>query len=222
MQIIIKGKQMEVLPRLRQHIERKAHKLTRLISPHNNAARLEVTIAEEHTRSAQDRYTVQILLAGATPTLRSEVSASKATVAFDQALSKLLAQFCRQKDRLTTARRHQRLPIKVLALARSGKLSALEGEEVAAATAARGEAAQEEADLTVPASLSEEQNEALWARIREIRSVPTKPMSDKEAILQMEALGLPFYPFVNEATNSVNVMYRLEKGGYGLLIPAVE
>ncbi|MBX5450596.1 MAG: ribosome-associated translation inhibitor RaiA, partial [Thermogemmatispora sp.] len=134
MQIIIKGKQMEVLPRLRQHIERKAHKLTRLISPRNNAARLEVTIAEEHTRSAQDRYTVQILLAGTTPMLRSEVSASKATVAFDQALSKLLAQFCRQKDRLTTARRHQRLPIKVLALARSGKLSTLEEEGRAAGT----------------------------------------------------------------------------------------
>ncbi|GER81541.1 MAG: ribosome-associated translation inhibitor RaiA [Thermogemmatispora sp.] len=221
MQIIIKGKQMEVMPRLRQHIERKAHKLTRLISPRNSTARLQITIAEEHTRSAQDRYTVQILLMGTSPTLRSEVSAPNATVAFDQALGKLLAQFCRQKDRLTTARRHQRLPIRVLALARSGQLSVLAGEEASVITAAREEAEEVE-DLPVPTSLSEEQNETVWARIREIRSLPTKPMSDKEAILQMEALGLPFYPFVNEATNSVNVMYRLEKGGYGLLIPALE
>ncbi|WP_069805108.1 ribosome hibernation-promoting factor, HPF/YfiA family [Thermogemmatispora onikobensis] len=221
MQIIIKGKQMEVMPRLRQHIERKAHKLTRLISPRNSTARLEITIAEEHARSAQDRYTVQILLMGVAPALRSEVSAPKVTVAFDQALGKLLAQFCRQKDRLTTARRHQRPLIKVLALARSGQLSLLEGEEGAVVTAAREETEATE-DLPVPTSLSEEQNETLWARIKEIRSLPTKPMSDREAILQMEALGLPFYPFVNEATNSVNVMYRLEKGGYGLLIPALE
>ena len=204
------------------HIERKAHKLTRLISPRSSAVRLEVTIAEEHTRSAQDRYTVQVLLTGTTPVLRSEVSAPKATAAFDQALSKLLAQFCRQKDRQTTARRHQRPPVKVLALARSGRLSLLEGEMGPVVTAAREEEAEEAEDLAVPARLSEEQNEALWARIKEIRSLPTKPMSDKEAILQMEALGLPFYPFVNEATNSVNVMYRLEKGGYGLLIPALE
>ncbi|WP_052888558.1 ribosome hibernation-promoting factor, HPF/YfiA family [Thermogemmatispora carboxidivorans] len=221
MQIIIKGKQMEVMPRLRQHIERKAHKLTRLISPRNSTARLEITIAEEHARSAQDRYTVQILLMGVVPTLRSEVSAPKATVAFDQAFGKLLAQFCRQKDRLTAARRHQRLPVKVLALARSGQLSVLEGKEGAVVTAEREEAEVTE-DLPVPTSLSEEQNETVWARIKEIRSLPTKPMSDREAILQMEALGLPFYPFVNEATNSVNVMYRLEKGGYGLLIPALE
>ena len=29
-------------------------------------------------------------------------------------------------------------------------------------------------------------------------------------------------PFFNEATNSVNVMYRLNKGAYGLLVPALE
>ncbi len=56
----------------------------------------------------------------------------------------------------------------------------------------------------------------------EIRSVPTKPMDDQEAIAQMEALDLSFYPFINEATNSVNVMYRLPKGGYGLLVPTIE
>ena len=47
MQIIIKGKQMDVPPRLRQHIERKVQRLSRLI---NADARIEVTVAEEQTR----------------------------------------------------------------------------------------------------------------------------------------------------------------------------
>jgi putative sigma-54 modulation protein len=215
MQMIIKGKQMEVTPRLRQYIERKAQKLARLIPPHNTAVRMETTITEERTRSARDRYTVQILLSGSSPALRSEVSAPTASLAFDQAFDKLVAQLSRQKDRLTSARRHQRVPIRVLALSPSGRLSLLEGQGVVSTLEAEDEVA-------LPLSVSEEENEEMWAGIKEIRRVPTKPMSDKEAILQMETLGLAFYPFLNEATNTVNVMYRLEKGGYGLLIPSPE
>jgi putative sigma-54 modulation protein len=47
-------------------------------------------------------------------------------------------------------------------------------------------------------------------------------MSDREVIAEMEMSGLSFYPFFNEETRSVNVMYRLDKGGYGLLVPALE
>jgi len=47
-------------------------------------------------------------------------------------------------------------------------------------------------------------------------------MNHEEVIAQMEALGLSFLPFYNEATGSVNVMYRLDKGGYGLLLPTLE
>jgi len=38
----------------------------------------------------------------------------------------------------------------------------------------------------------------------------------------MEQEGNAFYPFFNAETNSVNVMYRLDNGGYGLLVPAQE
>jgi len=47
-------------------------------------------------------------------------------------------------------------------------------------------------------------------------------MSDQEVIAEMETHGLSFYPFFNEETRSVNVMYRLNEGGYGLLVPALE
>ena len=74
----------------------------------------------------------------------------------------------------------------------------------------------------VTSSVVEEHNEEIWSRVLEIRRLPTKPMDDQEVIAQMEALGLSFLPFFNEATNSVNVMYRLDKGGYGLLVPELE
>ncbi|MBO0791109.1 MAG: sigma 54 modulation/S30EA ribosomal C-terminal domain-containing protein, partial [Ktedonobacteraceae bacterium] len=62
----------------------------------------------------------------------------------------------------------------------------------------------------------------IWSRIIEIRRLPARPMSDREVIAQMEKSGADYYPFFNGETNSVNVMYRLDQGGYGLLVPAVE
>ena len=79
----------------------------------------------------------------------------------------------------------------------------------------------EEEEL-VATPISEERNEEIWSKILEIRRIQTKPMSDQEVIGEMEKNDLSFYPFFNEETGSVNVMYRLDKGGYGLLVPALE
>ncbi len=44
-----------------------------------------------------------------------------------------------------------------------------------------------------------------------------KPMSVEEAIMQLDASGTEFFPFVNEETDEVNVVFRKKDGGYGLL-----
>lgn len=216
MNIIIKGKQMEVTPRLRQYIERKVQRLSRLV---DEDARVEVTVTEEQTRSAHDRYCVQLALAGGVGgfhPIRSEVSGLNANKALDVALDKVLAQLGRQKGRHTTAVRHRTPPVKVLTLTRSGDIYPLEGnEESDDGVGEVGELDGEYANIPV----EHEQNEEIWLRVLEIRRVPTKPMDDQEVIAQMELSGASFLPFFNEATNSVNVMYKLGNGGYGLLVP---
>src|SRR6266704_2142153 len=168
MQIIITSRQMELTPRLRQHIERKVQRLSRFV---NTDARVEIIVAEERTRSARDRYSVHVALTSGSHPIRSEVSAVNANTALDIVLAKVTTQLGRKKGREKAALRLRTSPAQILSLSRSGKLS---------------------------------------------------PMEDQEAIVQMEALGLAFYPFFNEATNSVNVMYRLDTGGYGLLVPDLE
>jgi putative sigma-54 modulation protein len=206
MQIIIKGKQTEVQPRLREHIERKVQKLSRLVGSN---ARIEVTVSEEKTRSSHDRYTVQLAISNNSHAIHSEVSATNANMALDLVLDKATAQLCRYKDRQTSSRRHRTPPVKVLSLSRSGSLSSIEEEGV------------EEEEL-VATPITEERNEEIWSKILEIRRIQTKPMSDQEVIAEMEKNDLSFHPFFNEETGSVNVMYRLDKGGYGLLVPALE
>jgi ribosome hibernation promoting factor len=46
------------------------------------------------------------------------------------------------------------------------------------------------------------------------------PMSAEEAVLQLELVGHAFFVFRNEESNEINVVYRRNDGGYGLIEPA--
>jgi len=214
MNIIIKGRQMEVPPRLRQYIEQKVKRLSRFVG---DDVRVEVTVADEKIRSSRGRYTVQLALTQTSHPIRSEVSAINANVALDLVLDKVTAQLGRHKDRLTTTRRHHTPAMKILSLSRTGTLVPVEVEDEH-----NDGDMQDEIQESFASSLPEERNEEIWSRIVEIRHLPATPMNDQEVIEQMEALGASFYPFFNQETNSVNVMYRLVQGGYGLLVPAME
>ncbi|HTK10772.1 MAG TPA: ribosome-associated translation inhibitor RaiA [Ktedonobacteraceae bacterium] len=206
MQIVIKGKQLPVTPLLRDKIERKTRKLAHFVT---EDTRVEVTVAEEQTRSAQDRFSVHLALSGNASPIYSEVSALNVTTALDKVLDKVVAQLGRQKKRQTTARRHHTPAVKVLALARSGELTSMEEEEAST-------------PLRVDDTLEPIRNEEIWSQVMEIRQLPTRAMGDQEVIDQMERSGASFLPFYNEETSSINVMYRLAEGGYGLLVPAME
>jgi len=47
--------------------------------------------------------------------------------------------------------------------------------------------------------------------------IDTKPMSEEEAILQMELIGHDFFLFKNDRTNEVCVVYKRKDKGYGIL-----
>jgi putative sigma-54 modulation protein len=47
--------------------------------------------------------------------------------------------------------------------------------------------------------------------------IDTKPMSEEEAILQMELIGHDFFLFKNDKTNELCVVYKRKDNGYGIL-----
>ncbi len=57
--------------------------------------------------------------------------------------------------------------------------------------------------------------------IRE-KTVVLKPESVEEAILQMNLLGHQFYMFLNAETDVINVVYKRNANGYGLIAPDVD
>lgn len=67
----------------------------------------------------------------------------------------------------------------------------------------------------------EVEEEAEFELVR-TKTVPIKPQSVDEAILQMNMLGHQFYMFRNSANESVAVVYKREDGGYGLIEPEAD
>ena len=60
------------------------------------------------------------------------------------------------------------------------------------------------------------------APIARRKEITVTAMNEAEAIEQMELLGHNFFVFFNDATGSINVLYRRSEGGYGVLVPQVE
>jgi len=56
-------------------------------------------------------------------------------------------------------------------------------------------------------------------RIVRTKRFSVTPMTDEEAIEQMELLGHDFFIFYNPTTASMNVVYRRKDGNYGMLQP---
>lgn len=49
------------------------------------------------------------------------------------------------------------------------------------------------------------------------KTIESKPMSEDEAILQMELLGHEFFVFKNSDTSDINVIYKRKDSNYGIL-----
>ena len=47
--------------------------------------------------------------------------------------------------------------------------------------------------------------------------IENKPMSEEEAILQMELIGHEFFAFKNVDTGDVNIVYKRKDGDYGIM-----
>ena len=56
-------------------------------------------------------------------------------------------------------------------------------------------------------------------RIVKSKQFTVKPMNPEEAALQLELVGHDFFVFRSDESGEVNVIYRRNDGGYGLIEP---
>ena len=79
--------------------------------------------------------------------------------------------------------------------------------------------ASQEFDLGEPLPVDADEDMDSEQIIVRTKRFALQPMSEEEAIDQMELLGHDFFVFFNIADNAINVLYQRHDGNYGLLQP---
>jgi putative sigma-54 modulation protein len=96
MELIIKGKNVEVTDRLRDYVEKKVGKLDRYLPSINEAW---VELSTEETRSAQDRQVCQMTVRANGTILRAEERSDDIFSSIDTVLDKMYRQIARYKGK---------------------------------------------------------------------------------------------------------------------------
>ncbi len=50
-----------------------------------------------------------------------------------------------------------------------------------------------------------------------VKEIEFQPLTEEEALVQIDLLGHDFFAYIDRDTNNVHVLYRRDNGGYGLL-----
>ena len=66
-------------------------------------------------------------------------------------------------------------------------------------------------------SIEIEKDEKNTNKVVKRKNIEVKPMSEEEAILQMELLSHEFYMFIDSDTDKPAVVYKRKNGGYGII-----
>jgi putative sigma-54 modulation protein len=73
-----------------------------------------------------------------------------------------------------------------------------------------------------PVEEGEEEEEILLGKVVRIKRFPVKPMTEEEAVEQMELLGHDFFLFFDADADTYALLYRRRDGSYGMIIPETE
>lgn len=192
--IVIKGRNVEVPDHYREHIADKLDKVARF---DRKVIRVDVELLHEPNPRQQDNsQRVEITCISRGPVVRAEASARDFYTALDTAITKLNGRLRRAADRRRTHR------------ARRGPAS------VAEATAQL--AAELPAAGTTQTAEKPEPDEQPWRIVRE-KEHPGTPMTVDDALFQMELVGHDFYLFQDKESGRPSVVYRRKGYDYGLI-----
>jgi ribosomal subunit interface protein len=196
--IVVKGRNVEVPDHYRVHVADKLQKIERY---DNKIIRVDVELFHERNPRQSDRcQRVEITCVSRGPVVRAEASAGDFYSALDVAIAKLDNRLRRAADR-RRVHRGRHAPV-----------------SVAAATAAVEEAFRASNSV----ALAEREEEAAaeddqpWHIVR-LKEHSAEPMAVDDALFQMELVGHDFYLFMDKESGQPSVVYRRKGYDYGVI-----
>jgi ribosomal subunit interface protein len=199
--IVVKGRNVEVPDHYREHV---ADKLSKVERYDQKLIRADVELFHERNPRQSDRcQRIEITVMSRGPVVRAEACAQDFYAALDCAINKLDGRLRRSADR-RRVHRGRRAPVSVAA-ATAGLPTDLPSVEATSAD-----------DEAFDFSLAEHDDSQPWRIVRE-KEHPADPMTVDDALFQMELVGHDFYLFHDKESGRPSVVYRRRGYDYGLL-----
>ena len=207
MDIVVKGRNVEVPDHYREHVAQKLAPSERLDS---RLIRFDVELMHEKNPRQSDRcQRVEITCYSKGPVIRAEASAADFYAALDAAVLKLEARLRKAHDRRRV--HHGRHTPPSVAEATAGLPVAVSvgvnGQSAATAT-------QTATGAVAVADVPEDDTTSLIVRDK---THETEPMTSADALHEMELVGHDFYLYVDADTGLPSVVYRRHGYDYGVI-----
>ena len=200
MDILVKGRNVEVPEHYRQHVAEKLRKIERY---DEKLIRVDVELSHERNPRQSDYcQRVEITCASRGPLVRAEACAGDFYTALDHAIAKLDARLRRVADR-RRVHRGRRAPVSVAA-ATSGLPSPVD-DLFAPVPEAAGSA-----------PVAWDDDDQPWHIVRE-KEHDALPMTVDDALYRMELVGHDFFLFLDKDSGRPSVVYRRRGYDYGVI-----
>lgn len=209
MDIVVKGRNVEVPDHYRVHV---AEKLAKIERYDHKIMRVDVELFHERNPRQSDYcQRVEITCYSRGPVVRAEACARDFYSALDAAIAKLDTRLRRAADR-RRVHRGRHAPLSVAAATAGLPVAAYDGSPTATAPA------QPAVDDDVPSfdAVDEYADDQPWHIVRE-KEHPAEPMTIDDALFQMELVGHDFYLFHDKDSGRPSVVYRRKGYDYGII-----
>jgi ribosomal subunit interface protein len=221
-EVIVRGRQLTVPPRFRQHAVAKLAKLEKL---DQKALRIDVEVSKERNpRQSDRRERVELTIRSRGPAIRAEAAADDRYAALDLAVAKLESRLRRACDRRKINKTDNvtlRSPAMV-ADAGAGTATApdssVNGNGIPRPRASKPDDQGDQPDGAEPDDhLVPIQMEGDGPLVLREKVHAAQPMTIDQALLEMELVGHDFYLFHDSECDRFSVVYRRRGYDYGVI-----
>jgi len=193
MQIKIHTKSVNLTPRLEDYITKKVERLERYMP---NIANVRVDLRQEKHKG-KEVPAVQLTLRNERGMIirAEERRETEVFAAVDLAVDKMYKQISRYKGKSKKRKNSKRV---------------------------ESEAIWDTVEMIPVSTEDVEDYDAVEPEVLRRKDIMLVPMSEAEAIDQMELLGHDFFVFYSGKEDAINVLYRRKDGNYGVLTPRLD
>lgn len=204
----IKGRNVTVTPALQDYANEKVEHVHKLLQQRkiDEVTRVELELKVEKNPSIPEPCIAEATVFTRGPVIRARESSTDMYAAIDLVTDKLVRRVKKYHDRIHGKTKHGHEKI----------VAPTPEPELAPVAAPVDEFVDEFSGELAPEKGHAGDN----GRIVKTKQFALKPMSVREATLQLELVGHDFFVFTNAESNRTNVVYRRNDGHYGLIEPA--